>query len=466
MAAFAASAPPLPPPAWRPLPIPPLAAGRVGRDRVRRFALVAGQGVTEVLPGRPTTTWGFSQSVLGPTLRARRGETVSVEVTNTLRETLTVHWHGMHLPPTVDGGPHQLIAPGTQWNPSWTMRQPAATLWYHPHTHGSTAHQAFHGLAGLFLVDDAAGDALDLPHDYGRNDIPLILQDAKFTANGDIDDGKPKFGNVVTTNGQYRSVLTVAAGLVRLRIVNAAANRFMNLGFADNTPFHMIGSDGGLLARPVPLRRLQLTPGERAEVVVSVPMDRDLLLRDFAFPDHDGMVDNNDYAETRVDDVFDVLLVRGTGGPPSQIALPDTLVRLPDIDTTGAPNRIFDLGADVINKATLDMDRIDFTTTVGTPEIWSIHNVDNFIHSFHVHGSHFRVIDVDGRPPPGELSGLKDTVNVPAGHAMRLAVRFDDYSDTVNPYMFHCHVMEHEDEGMMGQFLVLPKSGVPRATAR
>jgi blue copper oxidase len=148
----------------RPLPIPPLAPSTVDSSGIRRFTLRAAPGSTEIVDGRRTATWGYNGSILGPTLRARRGETVAVEFENGLPAPTTLHWHGMHLPARCDGGPHQTVQPGDRWEPSWTVRQPAATLWYHPHPHGETEKHVYRGLAGLFIIDDDDSPA-GLPHD-------------------------------------------------------------------------------------------------------------------------------------------------------------------------------------------------------------------------------------------------------------------------------------------------------------
>lgn len=148
-----------------PAPVADSTAGAVEsrRLRVRRFTLVAQSGTTEILRGQQTKTWGFNGSILGPVIRARRGEKVGFTIVNRLLEPTTVHWHGMHVPARFDGGPHQTIQPGDTWKPEWTVDQPGATLWYHPHPHGSTEKHAYRGLAGMFLIDDADTDATGLP---------------------------------------------------------------------------------------------------------------------------------------------------------------------------------------------------------------------------------------------------------------------------------------------------------------
>ncbi len=145
------------------LRVPPLLKPKVGEDGTRTFALTMRRGRSEILPGKPVETWGFNGPHLGPTIRAARGDKVRMTVTNRLDEPSTVHWHGMRLPAKMDGGPHQTIEPGGTWTPHWTIDQPAATSWYHPHPHGQTAKHVYRGLAGMFIIDDEGWAGAALP---------------------------------------------------------------------------------------------------------------------------------------------------------------------------------------------------------------------------------------------------------------------------------------------------------------
>lgn len=156
------------------LAIPPPAESSVDKDGTRVFDLRMRAGETEFEAGRKTPTWGFNGSYLGPTLRAARGEKVRVRIANGPDEASSVHWHGMHLPARMDGGPHQMIGPGDTWSPHWSVDQPAATLWYHPHPHGATEEHARKGLAGMFILDDERSTKLALPKRYGVDDLPVI----------------------------------------------------------------------------------------------------------------------------------------------------------------------------------------------------------------------------------------------------------------------------------------------------
>ncbi|MGB3696361.1 MAG: multicopper oxidase domain-containing protein [Gordonia sp. (in: high G+C Gram-positive bacteria)] len=425
---------------------------------MRRFTLVAAPGSTEMRPGQQTPTWGFNGSILGPTLRARRGEKVGFTIDNRLPETTTVHWHGMHVPARFDGGPHQSIAPGGRWSPEWTVQQPGATLWYHPHPHGATEKHAYRGLAGMFLIDDADTDNRDLPRDYGVDDIPLIVQDRRFTSDGRLDESSPTdvglLGDTLITNGIAGAYLDVAAPRVRLRILNGSGGRIYNVGLADGGEFSMIASDGGLLPRPVSLTRLVLSPGERAEIIVPVGQ-APRLLRSFPLDERSGGT-SREAAAFGFTDSFDMLELRPTGDRTTAPALPAALTTIARLNPSGAVvRRRFDLQWYMINGERMDMNRIDHTSIVDTTEVWTVRNRDNWPHNFHVHDTQFQILDIDGQAPPQQLAGWKDTVYTPPGSTVRLALRFSDYTDPTLPYMYHCHLMLHEDQGMMGQFLVL-----------
>ncbi|MEU8898205.1 multicopper oxidase domain-containing protein [Nocardia sp. NPDC048505] len=453
----------------RALPIPPLAEAAVGADGVRRFQLTLAPGRAEILPGKHTPTWGLNGPYLGPTLRARRGETVAFQVRNGLPEPTTLHWHGMRVPARMDGGPHQTIAPGQVWEPSWTIDQQAATLWYHPHPHGGTEKHVYRGLAGFFLIDDDAADALDLPKDYGVDDIPLVIQDRRFTADGELDESDPSdiglLGDTIVTNGIAGAYFRATTSRIRLRLLNGSSGRIYHLGFADDREFQLIGTDGGLLPRPVPLTRIQLSPGERAEIVVPVQAADRVLLRALPVPDR-GDIDAADAHAFGFDDRFDILELRGAASTKSTAALPDKLIPWTAIPAAAATaTRDFELRWYQINRRQMDMNRIDFTVAAHSTEVWAVRNVDDWPHNFHVHDVQFQITEIDGAAPPPALAGWKDTVYTRPGSHYTLVMRFSGHTDPTFPYMYHCHLLLHEDHGMMGQFLVLGPGQSPAPMA-
>lgn len=316
----------------------------------------------------------------------------------------------------------------------------------------------------MFIVDDDRSP-VGLPHDYGVDDVPLIIQDRRFTTTGALDESDSTdvglLGDTIVTNGIAGAYLSVRSDRIRLRILNGSGGRLYNLGFEDQREFDVIGSDGGLLAAPVTVRRVQLSPGERVEIVVDVDAWMPALLRSFPIADHAGLAPS-DAARFGVVDTFDILELRPDRALRASAPLPTVLADLPapSVSRT-ATQRSFDLQWYMINRSRMDMNRIDFHATVDTDEIWTIRNVDDWPHNFHVHDTQFRIIDIDGSPPPPELGGHKDTVYAPPGQRIRLAVRFSGYTDPTFPYMYHCHLAMHEDKGMMGQFLVLAPGEEP-----
>ena len=227
-----------------------------------RFDLDVRAGATQFRDGVATETWGVDGTYLGPTLRAARGDDVEIAVHNGADAVTTMRWHGMHLPASMDGGPHQEVAPGETWRPTWTIDQPASTLWYHPHPHGRTAEHVDRGVAGVLIVDDEEEADLDLPRTYGVDDLPVIVQDRNF--DGDNQFGGAGRGDELSGQRDVRPVVDVADERVRLRLLNGSNARFFDFGFVDGRSFEVIASDGGLLRLPVTVDRVPLSPGERS----------------------------------------------------------------------------------------------------------------------------------------------------------------------------------------------------------
>lgn len=451
-------------PATQPLPVPPLASSTVDDQGRRVFDLDVAEGSHDFGEGEVPGTWGVNGSgYLGPTLRARVGETVLVNVTNDAGESTTLHWHGMHLPARMDGGPHQMVEPGQTWSPTWTIRQPPATLWYHPHPHGRTAEQVYRGLAGLFLVDDPASPEA-LPHTYGVDDVPVVVQDVSFGPDGGLDFGTGTttavgfLGDRVVANGALGAYLDVGTEAVRLRLLNASIGRIYRFALSDGRPFDVVASDGGLLPQPVRTTAVQLSPAERAEVVVRMKPGETVQLVSRA-PDLGARLSGTELFGHHA---FDVLELRAADELAPSPQLPDRLTDLAPADRSQATTtREFVLGGRTINQRSLDMSRIDLGVRLCEAEVWRITNQTSLPHNFHVHDGQFRVLSMDGSPPPPELAGWKDTVFVAPITTVEILVRFDDYHDPQWPYMFHCHLMIHEDQGMMGQFVVLGPGETP-----
>lgn len=441
------------------LAIPALAPSTV-EDGVRTFQLTSQRGSTDFPGIGESDTWGFNGAFLGPTLRAQRGEQVAVKIDNELGERTSVHWHGMHLPPAMDGGPHQMIEPGATWTPSWMIDQPAATLWYHPHPHGETEEHVYRGLAGMFILDDDASPVASLPAEYGVDDLPLIVQDKIF------DDGRMEYesngsepgmlGDTVLVNGTVGPYQEVTTERVRLRLLNGSTARTYTFAFEDR-PMTLVATDGGLLDSPSSQERLRLAPGERAEVVVAFEPGETVRLRSLK-TDLGGIVVP---MTAGGNDEFDVLEFRAARSlvsspePSWGSSADDAADELRESDAS--VSRHFVLNTREINGAEMDMSRIDEIAYVGDTEVWNVKSTQPIPHSFHIHDVQFRVLSIGGEAPPPELAGPKDTIYLNPNVDYRLLLRFDDYADPTMPYMYHCHMLQHEDEGMMGQFVVIER---------
>jgi len=444
------------------LQIPPLDEGQM-QGGVRVFDLQVQAGKTEFFEGLKTDTLGINGSYLGPVLRMKSGETVRMNVANGLDETTTLHWHGFNLPARADGGPHQEIAPGAVWSPEFEVREKATTMWYHSHQFHKTADQVWAGMAGLVVIDDDESRALDLPDTYGVDDIPVVLQDRSFQRNGQMPYNPSMHsrmmgmtGDIALVNGTVGAFFDVSTSLIRLRLLNGSNGSIYSLGFADGRTFSQISSDGGLLQAPVQTQSLRLAPGERADIVVDMSGGGVAMLRSLA-SGGGGMMGSGSPG-------FDFLELRAAASLTSSSPLPDRLADLPDALAAGVTKtRGFELQMSGmgpfakfrINGKSMSMERIDEVVEKGVAEIWEVSNSSPMAHPFHVHNTQFRILDRNGAAPGAGERGLKDTVLVNPQERVRILVQFDHYTDPERPYMFHCHILEHEDAGMMGQFTVV-----------
>ena len=461
-----------------PLAIPKLDQGIVEQgERVFRLSISAGQ--KEFVPGVVSPTIGINAPYLGPTLEMRRGERVRLHVDNGLDDGATVHWHGFELPAAADGGPHQLIRPGARWSPSFEVRQRASLYWYHSHLHRGTGPQVYAGLAAPIYVRDDEEDALDLPSEYGVDDIPLIVQDRVLDNSGKLLYPQNMHaqmmgvrGDRLYVNGTQNAVFDARTGQLRLRILNGSNARFYDFSLSGGQTMELIASDGGLLDRPHAVRSLRLAPGERAQILVDLSEGRPLSLLATSPDNSMGMMGNGGGMmgggmmgrrrdDARTDEPFRILDIRPSGSSPRR-NLPPQLAALPALDPSLAVRTrrfVLDMGmmggGMSINGASMDMNVINERVPVGQWEIWEIANASMMAHPFHIHNVQFRVIDRDGHAPPPLETGFKDTVIVNPREQVRVLLRFEEHSDPDTPYMYHCHILEHEDAGMMGQFVVV-----------
>jgi len=483
------------------LPIPNLLTA----DSHSRIALTVQSGKTQFGPHN-AATWGYNGNLLGPALQLQQGKAVTVDIHNQLPEETTVHWHGLEIPGEVDGGPQGVIKPGATRTVTFTPTQQAATCWFHPHQHGKTGHQVAMGLAGLVLVEDPQIHRLLLPKQWGIDDVPVIIQDKRFTADGEIDyqldvmsAAVGWFGDTMLTNGAIYPQHAAPKGWLRLRLLNGCNARSLNLAASDNRPLYVIASDGGLLAEPVKVTELPMLMGERFEVLVDTSDGKafDLVM----LP-----VNQMGMAVAPFDKAHPVMRIQPLAIPGSA-ELPDSLASLPVLPSLeGLTQRKFQLSMDpmldmmgmqalmkkygkqamggmdhgqmmshgdmkmgnmdhggkgfdfhnanMINGKAFDMNQPMFAASRGQFERWTISGEgDMMLHPFHIHGTQFRILSENGKPPAAHRAGWKDTVRV-EGAVSEVLVKFDHEAAKEHMYMAHCHLLEHEDTGMMLGFTV------------
>jgi bilirubin oxidase len=440
------------------------------------FKLTLQQGKTRILADTTTETIGINQDFLGPVLRMKKGQVVKMEVTNNLSEVAALHWHGMILPATEDGGPHQAIEPNKTWEAEWKILNEPSTLFYHSHTHNQTGQQVWRGLAGQMQIIDEERDAeLGIPHQYGEDDYPVILMDRAFDESGEFYYNNTRMhkmrgmhGDVMLVNGVANSVLKPKKTLVRLRLHNASNARFYHLVFSDNRPFQVIASDGGLLDSPTTLRQIRLAPAERAEILVDLSDRKPITLKSIKGYGNlsMGMMGGNN--DSDLDQDFDLLHIDSSQSKRSPAFKTTQLITLPDwsnvtvaktramnLEMQMGPRMMFSSGGFAINGKAMDMNVINEVVHANTFEIWELKNASIMHHPFHVHNTQFRVLDRNGQAPYPWENGLKDTVTVHADETVRIIFPTGPYRNSKVPYMYHCHILEHEDAGMMGQFTVV-----------
>jgi FtsP/CotA-like multicopper oxidase with cupredoxin domain len=420
----------------------------------------------------------YNGSIPGPRLEAKPGDTVRIHFTNKLSQPTNLHYHGLHVPPTANADNiFHSIPPNETLIYEFTLphNHPAGTFYYHPHLHEFVAEQVFGGLGGIFVV---RGKLDEIPEIQAAKEEFLFIKDFALDANGQIpppghlDLMQGREGNLLTVNGQVNPDFSLAAGgLLRLRIVNASTSRFYRLQLEEH-PLYLIATDGGAIAEPIELPELLLSPGERAEVLVqgkrsprkyrllNLPYDRGGM----------GMMDGmgrmgrmhhggsrNSTQDTQDTQVIATVTYQGSIATP--VPLPQKLLPvevLPQPNQTRRIEMSMSMGmgsgmgmqmAFLFNGKVFDMDRVDASVKLGAIEDWELVNVDpdGMEHSFHLHTNPFQVVSRNGQPAPSPA--WKDTLRVRANETIRIRIPFRDYPGKT---VYHCHVLDHEDLGMMG----------------
>jgi FtsP/CotA-like multicopper oxidase with cupredoxin domain len=411
--------------------------------------LEAQAGSFSFVPGGPTPMLTYNGLIPGPLIRARVGNRVVVHFTNGLSEETTIHWHGLRVPAAMDGMPGQSqppIEPGGSFDYDFVVPD-ASTFWYHPHV--NSAVQEGNGMYGAFIVDDPSE-----PADLG-DEVVMVLSDIDVKDDGSLQpaDGGGDLGtlfgregNVLLVNGKVRPTLKARPGLrQRWRFINAAKSRYYQIAL-DGHSFTRIGGDGGLLSAPIEVSQPVLTPGERADLLI-VPEGEsgsELVVRWIAF--------DRGFGSTFERPPVDLFTVKLAGSHVETPAMPAVARAIAALQTDGATP--ITLSLDEVSTSPFELgingvpykDAQPLMADVGETQVWTIANTIDFAHPFHLHGFFFQVLS-----PAGPLE-WKDTVNVPVGGTVSFVVRYDDRPGM---WMFHCHILDHAEAGMMGSLMVM-----------
>jgi FtsP/CotA-like multicopper oxidase with cupredoxin domain len=408
----------------------------------------------ELIPGKPTPVWTYNGSLPGPFIRAKVGDQIIVRFKNSLPEATSIHWHGLRLPNEMDGVPgltQDPIEPGGEFVYAFEARD-AGTFWYHPHI--NSAAQVGWGLYGALLVEDP-----DDPEVFG-DDLVLVFSDmgvddeGRFLpedTGGEFGDLFGREGNLLLVNGKVRPQLKVRNGKQqRWRVINAARARYYTLRLPEHT-FVKLGGDNGLAERSEEVNRIVLVPGERVDLVFT-PSDEPGTSRWMQWiPTERGF--GSVFNRPR-ENMLEIVTVDERPVLPE--AIPVALREIEPIDVADAKELTLNLTIETHSTArakeiVMGINGVPYwhseplTARIGETQIWNIVNDTAFAHPFHLHGYFFQVLD-DARIPE-----WKDTVDVPADSSLRIAVHFDERPGM---WMYHCHILDHADSGMMGHLWV------------
>ena len=432
-------------------------------------ANLTAQATTSRVNGNNLSVLGYqANSMLGPIIKVNKGDNINISFKNNLSEATNVHWHGLKIPPNMDGHPENLINAGSSFNFQFTVNQRAGMSWFHPHPHENTARQVAKGLAGFFIINDSEEAALNLPS--GVFEIPVVIQDKRISSSAisynpsmmEIMTGF--FGETILINGIASPYHEVSTRTYRLRVLNGSNARIYNLALSNNADMTVIGNDGGLLKSPVTVKNLLLAPGERADIIISfaaLTVGQEIFLVNNTF---------SGAGSSQGKQSFRILKFKVTQSITDNFIVPATLSSVNTIPSSAASRtRNFDIsnpgmgmsnmdggmnmkGMHKINNKVFDANRIDENVQAGATEIWVFDNSQgDEPHPIHIHGLHFQVLQRNGgrNNLTATEGGWKDTVLVLPNEIVKVIVPFGSYA---GKYVFHCHNLEHEDDGMMLQY--------------
>ncbi|WP_245601123.1 multicopper oxidase family protein [Ignatzschineria larvae DSM 13226] len=416
-----------------------------------RGTLRVKQNRVELIPGVETEFYGYNGMLPGPQIVVYEGDKVEIEVINELNEATTVHWHGLLVPADQDGNPQDPILPGEHHLYQFTIPEGSAgTYWYHPHGHNTVAEQVYRGLAGTFVVKTRNDPFKALPEQH------LLISDLKLHEDGTIAENSfndwmnGREGQFTLINGQYQPEIKLD-GATRLRLWNACSARYLNLDlqFAE---CYLIATDGGFIEKPLSLTEILLSPGERIEIIAIPRRNGRTPLTNLSYNRHKM----GDTSVTPSQTIATFELIKES----KEFKLPATIRKIIPLSSS-TPVRVIEYSEEMskdglyflINGKMHSMDRVDFSMIAGEVETWEIFNNSHMDHNFHIHGTQFQVVarEFDGQRHLADYRVLKDTINLKPYERITIVMQ-QQYTGL---RMYHCHILEHETLGMMGQLKVI-----------
>jgi FtsP/CotA-like multicopper oxidase with cupredoxin domain len=399
-----------------------------------------------------------------PTIKVDTGETLTVNFINNIDAPSIIHWHGLIVPPLMDGHPSHAIQPNNNYPYEYKITQRAGTYFYHSHTHGITGRQVYLGMAGLFIVTDDEERALNLP--AGDYEIPLIIQDKVTTTSKSIIYAPSQMdyrmlgylGDTIFINGVPNSYKKVKKTTYRFRVLNGSNARIYKLAFDNNLSFTIIGTDGGLLENPKTVSSALISTGERLDILVDFSNVEDAeinLISDTSGLNLGGGGMNTTSQNAKIS-LLKFVVENDTSVSPYSIPSTLSSISYPNESqaqrTRNITLNMLLMAGHAINGKQYNSNQIEFEIPQGSIELWTYTNTSNTAHPMHIHGVQFKVVSRSQRGVQPWETGLKDTVLVLPNEVVTILVHF-----TAEPglYLFHCHNLEHEDAGMMLNFSII-----------
>ncbi len=430
--------------------------------QIDKAMFIAQKSQAEIFPGKHTDVLTFQGDLPNPTIRIDKGDIFDLDLTNKLPDQTILHWHGVIVPEEMDGHPKDAIDTDHIKHYHYTVNQNAGTFWYHTHPHGRTGKEIYYGLSGFYIIEDEKETKLNLPK--GEFELPLMIQDRRFNDKYQLfykdekvlQDNNGVMGNVILVNTVPFPYHEVKTGKYRLRILNGSSVRTYKLAFDNIEKFYLIGTDAGLLEEPLSVNSVILSVAERIDIVVDFKgkeIGDIITLKTLGFKEASKLILNPNYPG--FDAKMDIMQFRVTQKIDDTSTIPKKLMpiqRLKVEDSVKTRTITMEIIGDAwtLDKKPYDMQRIDQKVKLGTTEIWELKNSIQMAHPFHIHGVHFQVLDRDGKVEFPTDIGWKDTVMVMPFETVRIIMHFT----MPGLFVYHCHILEHEDHAMMANFLV------------